>query len=260
MPTSHGTMSDRVRDVGEGLIVAFPSKKASLVGETIQALEGYFFKVSVSERFYYEYTQLGAFNNGDSLDYGYLGDTGHNAGDDVLRLYNDDFHAYHFGVGLESTDLRVYEKVDPSSVGNNGLDYAGQDGSPDPTDPSSWGYYNGAMVEDKYDPDSFTERVGFRNDRSGEYNQFGFYADDAIASGNANLHLVGRAYKLLPVQDSDERDSMLDAIHQPDDDADIPTTLVASGGMGNFDPGTQLPDEWDNTFSEVLTFNTNAQV
>jgi len=253
-------MDDRVRDAGEGLIVAFPEKNASIEGESLDTLKAYFFKVAEQQRFYYRYSDLGSFNAGESSDFAYLGDTGHGTGDDVLRMHNDDFHVLHFGVGLESTDLRVYEKVDPSSGSNTALDYSGSSDNADPTVPSDFGYYNGAMVDDRYNPNAFTERVAFRNDKEGEFLQYGFYADDALTTTESDLHLVGRGYKLLPVTDSDTQDKMQRAINVPDDQAEVPTTLVIEGGLEQYNPGTQTPDDWSDAFAQTLTYGTGARV
>lgn len=250
-------MSDRVREPGEGLIVAFPTEGNTITTSTreeIGVLNGYFFRVAKSQRYYYEYDQLGPLANGGSKDFGFLGENNHESdgspGSDIFRLQTDDFYMYHVGVGLETPELRTYYKLGPSQPFRP-TDHENR-GEPDPTAPSQFGYYTGAQIQDRYDPPAFTERVAIRNDREGEFLQWGFHAEDQLTTEETTLHFTGRFYELIPVLDEETQDKMLMSAVENVDDPDIPTVMTTPGGVFTYRLGSTLPDAWDDLKNEGL--------
>jgi hypothetical protein len=82
-------MSDRLLNVGEGLIIGFPSYQAQDGPTDLQNLgstRAYFLTVSRVAELHIEYTQLPSLSNGQTLNFDYLGDTGHGSGEDIFRV------------------------------------------------------------------------------------------------------------------------------------------------------------------------------
>jgi hypothetical protein len=253
MTTGTKTMDQRVRDPGHGVIIGFPTDATNKVGVDLDTLKTYFFRVARTQRLYYEYDNIGALNEGDTVDFGYLGDTGIGSGNDVLRVGEDDFHAYHFGFSPEDPNLNVYTSVSPSSSTDKALSRRGRDNGPSPGDPR--GFFSSRRAGNVYDPPAETERVSFRNDKDGEFLEFGFEATDDITEENSTLHVIGRGYKLLPVTDTDTQDRMLDVVLSGDtEDADLPTIITQVGGLGSYDLGTETPDSWEDSFARSLDY------
>lgn len=260
-------ISERLRDVGQGFIAAFPDNDANINANdhVIQGLKGYFFRVAQSVPFYFKYSQLGAVTAGagNALDFDYLGDTGLGSGNDILRVEDDDFHVMQFGLAPESVDLRVYYKVSPDSDANTSLDRSPFSG-PDPTAASNFDYFDLRRVDNvasKFDPPAFTERLSFRNSEqtAGQFLQFGFEAFGRDVNANQSvLHLTGAAYKLVPVTDEETQDTMEEVVVTDPVDPEIPTTLVSVGGITDYNLGTQKPDAWDDSHARVLTFGTGS--
>lgn len=247
-------MSERTQDAGQGLIVGFPQENNVVEmpnNETVSVYDAYFFRVAKAHRFYWHYEQLGSFSAGESYDYGFLGDSGQsddasNPGNDILRIENDDFVVHHIGIGLETHDLRVYDKLGPSRPYRE-VDHDNQ-GQPDPTSDGTFGYYTGRQTRgDRYDPPAFTERLAFRNDNNGEIIRFGFRAENSQTTSETNLHIVGKTYQLLPVLDEETQDKMLADVVGDVDEPDIPTIMVTEGdAISTFRIGSSLPQQWDS--------------
>lgn len=257
MTTGTKTMLERVRDPGHGFIIGFPTTNTERrTGDgtfNLDTLEAYFFRVAKSQRFYYEYDQLGSFTDGETRDFDYLGSGGLGSGDDILRVGEDDFHVYHFGFAPESPDLNVYTAVNPSSSSDKALARRGRDIGPQPGDPS--GFFNTRRADSAYDPPAETERVSFRNDKDGEFLEFAFEATDDIAAGNDTLYLTGRGYKLLPVTDTETQEKMVEVVAGNNiEDSSLPTIITQVGGLGDYELGTERPDNWTDAFSRRLDY------
>jgi hypothetical protein len=263
-------MSERTQDVGQGLIVGFPHEGNTVEmpnNETVDVYDAYFFRIAKAHRFYWHYDQLGDFSAGESYDYGFLGDSGQSdnaasPGNDILRIENDDFLVYHVGIGLETYDLRVYNKLGPAKQYRE-VDHDNQ-GQPDPTSDGNFGYYSGRQTRgDRYDPPAMTERLAFRNDNSGEIIQFGFRAESALTASETDLHIVGKTYELLPVLDDETQDKMLADVVGEVDEPDIPTIMVTEGdAVQTYRVGSSLPQDWDslkgNGINRKLDFSDNG--
>lgn len=256
MTTGIQTIDERVRDAGHGLVVGFPTENVSKQGYDLDTHKAYFFRVARSQDFYYEYDQLGSFASGDTLDFDYLGEGGLGSGNDILRVGEDDFHAYHFGFAPESPDLNVYHSVSPSSAADMALSRRGRGEDPVPGD--AYSFFNTRRAESHLNPPAETETVAFRNDKDGEFHFFGFEATDDISAANATVYLVGRGYKLLPVTNTDQQDDMIrSALSGPDDSGEIPVVFTEVSGLNDYDLGTEKPDSWSDDFARVLEYATD---
>jgi hypothetical protein len=255
-------MSERVRDNGDGLILAFPTQKTTVEGEELQTTRLYFFRVGSHTRYFQRYTALSSINSGNSTPGGggfdFLGDTGVGSGSDIFRVETDDWHAMHFGVGLEHPDLHVWHAVSPNSNGNPGQDRTGTDEDIDTTTDDR-GWYSSKQIEDRYDPPAFTERVSFRNssNRTGEFLQWAFHNDGAgtLSGSDLDLLFTGRSYKLQPVTSQETQREMLEmALRQPDNPT-IDTVMHQVGGVNNYRLGSEEPDSWGDIPEMRMTVN-----
>jgi hypothetical protein len=249
MHSQDETISERVLDNGEGLIVQFPVTEAPDIrvgAQSIPSVRAYFFKVAKSIDFTWSYTQLGSFNANGSQDYDYLGDTGIGSGDDVLRLENDDFKVYHVGFGLNSPSLRVYQTLDPSNP-MRAVDHSNQN-EPDPTAGDNFGFYDGKMQDNKFDPPAHTERVAIRNNSSGKLLKFGFHAENAVADGNSDIEIMGKTYELRPVTDPDEQEFMLQQnnLRRAGVTPQLKVVSTQVGGIFPWTLGESLPNGWND--------------
>ncbi len=258
----YGTIQSRLRDPGHGLVIAMAlEEKIKANRQVTETYKGWFFKVTKTAPFYYNYDALSAFADGESSDFDYLGDGGHGTGEDILRNEIDDYHVLHFGYAPEHPSLRVYENVSPSSAPNRASDREGEPDFPDPTVPDPAGYIDSKRIDSQYAPPETTERVSFRNDDDGEFLQFGFHAEDSISADNAILHLTGAGYKLAPVTDTALQDEMVEIVtdNTPQQSTNAPPTVMTTvGGIGTFRLGTNEPDDWDDSHSRVIDYGIGS--
>jgi hypothetical protein len=252
-------LSDRLLNIGGGLIIGFPSVEADVPDMGLNQMGGvraYFFRVArEAELFFEPYGQIGAMNDGDTLGFDYLGDTGIGSGNDIFRIQRDDWHVYHFGVGVKSPDLRVYYSHDPHSNGERAFEY--KTGTQDVSVGDDRSHFDGRLTGDRFDPPSRTERIAIRNDKNGEFLQWGFEAQDGLTAAETELVIAGRAYKLYPVTDSDEQEDMLRGAqsNQQEIHTDYPVTYHQFGGMQTWSLGTEAPGEWSEDHRLDLTLD-----
>lgn len=241
-------MSDRVRDVGDGLILAFPIETTEVAREDIDTVRMYFLRVSRQTRYFERYTALSAIGSGSTSPtngFDYLGATGVGSGADVFRQETDDWHLTQFGVGTEHPDLQVFYAVSPKADGNAAIDRTGTDEDIAPgTDDRGW--FTSAQMANHFDPPGFTERVSFRNDKDGEFLQWAFYNDGGAQLSGADLYLylVGRAYKVQPVTNRAMQDTMLEMALRRPNEPEIDTVIHQVGGVNTFTLGAEEPDSW----------------
>jgi len=263
---SHETMSERVRNIGDGLILAFPVDEAEVSGQTINTMRLYFFRVAEKTRYYQEYTSLSSIAGNSttpSSGYGYLGDSGVDSGSDIFRVESDDWRVMHYGVGTNHPDLRVFNAVDPKANGNPAQSRTGSGEDITPGSDAR-GFYTGKQIADRYDPDSFTERVAFRNS-SNNTGQFLLWAfenptSSQLAGNDLTLYFTGGGYTLQPVVDPDVQETMLRMSQTRPDEPAIDTIMHVVGGITNYNLGSQEPDSWKDVREKTpgLTQEFNA--
>jgi hypothetical protein len=241
-------ISSRLLGTGQGLIVTFPIQKAATIelrGKDVSSVRAFFFKVVKSQEYFFEYQQLGTITAGagNALDYDYLGEDGHGAGDDILRLVNDDFKVYHLGFAPRDPNLRVYEAVAAQGP-NRATDHENQ-GEPDPTAGDNFGFYTSRQIPNQFDPPALTERLAIRNAESGAFLQFGFMADGVdIIDGNSDILITGRTYQLQPITDPDEQDFLLRQAVLDRADQTLRSITVQVGGLFTYEIGNAMPGNW----------------
>lgn len=247
---AHEVMSERVRDVGDGLILAFPFGDTTVEGKSIDSVRLFFFRVSSQTRYFQRYTALGNIASGNTTPtngYDFLGDTGVGSGDDLFRIEDDDWHLLHFGFATSHPDLQVFRAVSPQANGEPALDRSGSDEDITPgTDDRGW--VAQPQIDDKYDPPAITERVSFRNDSDGEFLEWAFHNDGGATLSGADLELffTGRGYKVMPVTDRRLQDLMLEmALRRPADPL-VDTVMHQVGGVDAYTLGTNEPSQWED--------------
>lgn len=250
---AHELMSERVRDVGDGIILAFPIAETQVEGMDINTTRLYFFRVGSETRYFQRYTSLSDITSGSTTPtngYGYLGDTGVDSGSDIFRQSTDDWHLQHFGFGTSNPDLQVFMAVSPAANGNPAQDRTGQGEDITPgTDDRGW--VANTQMADKFDPPAFTERVAFRNDRNGEFLLWAFYNDggSTLTGGDLDLIFSGRGYVVQPVTDVEVQNEMLRMAQQRPADPTIDTIIHQVGGVNDYQLGTEEPDSWGDTLA-----------
>lgn len=244
-------MSERVRDVGDGLILAFPITEVDAAGlSDLVTSRLYFLRVAAETRYFQKYTALSSITSGSTSPtsgYDYLGDTGVGAGSDIFRMENDDWHLMHFGIGTQNPNLEVFYAISPNANGNPAQERngTGEDITPG-TDDRGW--FSQVHIDDAYDPPALTERVSFRNDNDGQFLQFAFHNDGGATLSGSELHLLitGRGYKAHPVTDRATQDEMLRMAMSRPSDPTIDTIIHAVGGVNKYQLAREEPDEWSD--------------
>lgn len=257
----HEVMSERVRDIGDGLILAFPIDNVQVANQPgIETTQLYFFRVGSQTRYYQRYTSL-ANISGDgttpSSGYDFLGDSGVGSGSDIFRIENDDWHLMHFGVGTEHPDLEVFHAVNPNANGNPAQERNGNNEDITPgTDDRGW--YSSKQIADRFDPPAFTERVSFRADTDGEFLRWAFHnnlSGTTLSGNDLTLHFTGRGYKLQPVTDRGIQDLMLEMALRRPEEPQLDTIMHQVGGVNRFTLGSQEPDDWGEVNGLTRTFD-----
>lgn len=257
---AHERISDRVRDVGDGLILAFPIDTTDVAGQRdLRTTKLFFFRVASETRYFQRYTSLANITSGSTTPtngYGFLGGTGVDSGSDIFRVENDDWHVMHFGFSPVNPNLQVFQAVSPNANGDPAQDRNGQGEDIVPgTDDRGW--ITTPQITDFYDPPAATERVSFRNDRDGEFLLWAFFNDGSstLSGGDLDLLFSGRGYKLQPITDREQQDLMMRmAMSRPSDPA-IDTILHQVGGVNEYTLGSEEPDEWQDVAGMTRTMN-----
>lgn len=254
------TISERVRGVGDGLVLGFPIETADVAGQTIDTVRLYFFRVASETRYFQRYTQLSSITSGSTSPtngYDYLGSSGVGSGDDIFRESTDDWHLLHFGFATSHPDLQVFSGVSPSANGNPAQDRTGQGEDIVPgTDDRGW--FSQRQIDDQYDPPVETELVSFRNDNDGEFLQWGFFNDGSstLSGEDLDLYLTGRGYKLQPVVNADMQTLMLQTALASMPEPRLDTIYHQVGGVNNYTLGTEEPSAWRDVRESEEAFTT----
>lgn len=263
---AHELMTERVRDVGDGLILGFPIETTTVAAEDLETVRLYFFRVASETRYYQRYTSLSSIASGSTTPtngYDFLGDTGVGSGDDIFRVETDDWHLMHFGFGTRHPDLQVFQAVSPQANGNPAQDRTGQGEDIVPgTDDRGW--VSSELIEDRFDPPAFTERVSFRNssNQSGDFLQWAFFNDGTSQLSGADLDLffVGRGYKVQPITNPEVQRLMMQTALASIEEPTLDTVFHQVGGVNSWNLGSEEPDSWGNVRQREDAFTATFNV
>jgi len=244
-------MVSRISEVllngGDNLVILFPQENTAEVDIGKQGKIGvplaraFFFKISVASRLVRIYDLFNALASETGVTYNYLGDTGHGSGNDILRLSEDDWWAYHFGYAPLQDRLRIYRRIG-NQPNETGWEYVTPD-RPDPTQGDPYGFIRGVEVEDYYDPPVETETLSFRNDKDGELWQFGLYNEHPELTIDPSMLIVGKAYRLLPIVKTSE---MLKVLL-----GERPRRMITIDGVRAYREEAYIPREWKYAGNEM---------
>jgi len=243
-------MSEVVLSSGDNLIIVFPEGNDARIempggGEVgVPYGRAFFFKVVLASNFRYHYDLYGNLEKLTGLDYAFLGDTGPGAGNDILRIQDDDWWVYHFGYSPLQDTLRVYRKVE-ARANESGLEYT-QPNEPNPTLGDQYGYVKGAEVYNWFDPPAKTETIAFRNRREGRLWRFGLYNEHQDLGIDPAIMICGRAYRLDPVIEHDSMEKMLKG-----DPAPFRRRIFTVDGLKDWREEAYVPNEWKQTKNEL---------
>lgn len=234
-------ISKKVLSMGENLIVLFP---ITSIKDTYRTALAYVFKVAVSRRLALDWKLLSAITAGSGLDYDYLGTTGFGTGDDILRVRNNDWWVYHYGIASANPNLRMYNRIDVTKYTDSAFDYDAAE-TANPLTGSNYDYTSSKEMANIYDPDN--EFIAFRTAirGAGKLFKFGFYADEDIPL-NSPLYLRGAGYLLQPVSDETTRMQIINEATKRPDEQSVKASTVVVGGLNRYDLGSMLPIDWTN--------------
>lgn len=238
-------ISQVLLNLGDNLIVLFAEGNDAKVNDCGVPLgRAFFFKVAAEVELRRRYQLFAQLEAQHGVAYNYLGDTGHGAGNDVLRINDDDWWVYHFGYSPKQDDLRVYKRL-ATEVGITGFEYATPD-LPNPVLGTPYGYIKGREIKNYYDPPVQTETLAFRNNRQGQLWHFGLWNESIdLETGQIDpLMLIrGKAYRLIPIV----RPAMQTRILH----GEIPRHMITFDGIKNIREETYLPLEWKKAKNEM---------
>lgn len=261
---AHETITERVRGVGDGLILGFPIESTDVAGHDIETVRLYFFRVASETRYFQRYTSLSSIASGSTTPsdaFDYLGDTGVGSGSDIFRLSTDDWQIQHFGFATNHPDLQVFTAVSPHSNGDPAQDRTGQGEDIEPgTDDR--GYYEQAQIADQFDPPASTERVSFRNDNDGEFLEWAFHNDgsNTLSGSELDLYFTGRGYKLQPVTSEEMQKLMVQTALASLPEPTLDTIYHQVGGVNNYTLGTEEPDAWESVRESEPSFTQTFNI
>ena len=252
-------MSDRLLEIGENLLVAFPVEKAKVSkGEStweVVTSRIYTFKVGAWYPFLYDWNKLGGLSKGNYSGLNYLGETGHGSGSDILRIERDDFHVYHFFLTPDDPHCRIYKTISPIGDVLSALDRKLATDLAKVSAGSPFDSYTLKDCKDKFDPTTVAENLAARwgSDDDGKYMQWGFYAIETLPS-TYTFYLRGRGYKLIPVVDRAKQKEMLEQALLPPEKQRVKTITITIGGIWktDFTLGKFVPDSWENIENYII--------
>lgn len=245
-------ISQVLLSLGDNLVVLFAEGNDAKINDCGVPLgRAFFFKVAAETELRRRYQLFAQLEPQTGVNYNYLGDVGHGAGNDILRINDDDFWVYHFGYSPKQDDLRVYKRL-ATEVGITGFEYTTPD-LPNPVVGTPYGYIKGREVRDYYDPPLCTETLMFRNDSRGQLWHFGLWNESIdLETGQIDplLLIRGKAYRLIPII---KKDMMTRILH-----GEIPRHMITFDGIKNIREETYIPLSWKKAGNEMYV--TWAQI
>jgi len=203
------TISDAGLEAGEYLIVqigeSFSNKQ--IEGDSIRTKDTEYWFFQVADRTWLNYSPytlndssgatVGSIDSQSGVSYQRLYDGG---GDDILRIQDRAWKLYHFSLGVQQDDVRIYPRV-PDNQNGGGFDWlSGSEPAPDNGD--AYGYIPSEKTE-YLDPTIELESISWES-ASRSPVQFGFYNENPNKPVEPIISVRGWAYELRPVKDEDE--------------------------------------------------------
>lgn len=208
------TISDAGLEVGEYLVlqIAGSFSNKTITGDRIRTKDTEYWFFQVADRVnlnYSPYTlrsdngnSVGPIDPETGVNYQRLYDSD---GQDILRVNDSHWRIYHFSLGIQQNQVRVYPRI-PDNQNGGGFDWlSGSQASPQDGEP--FGYIP-ASDTDYNDPTIELEAVSWETSSRSPV-QYGFYNENPNEPVDPIISIKGFAYELRPVEQEDEMLSLL---------------------------------------------------
>jgi len=174
-------------------------------------------------------------------------------GDDILRNEDNSWRVYHFSVGVEESNIRIYPRVPDNQNGGAWGWLGGSD--PDPTAGDLYGYIPSDEI-DADDPPIELESVAWRNDTRSVH-QYGFYNADTANAQTPTLTVQGHAYELRPVYDEDDMLHLLADLERPSGKQQNAIRRIDFSRAALRTFSYDVPDAWRDTENNLQVSKAN---
>lgn len=195
-------------------------------------------------------TSIGAIGSQSGTNYQRLFDA---SGDDILRIEDFNFRVYHYSLGVQQDEIRIYPRI-PDNQNGGAWDWL-SGSEPDPTAGDPYGYIPGERT-DYYDPDISLEAVSWETSSRSPI-QYGFYNESTTKDIEPVLSVRGHAYELRPVEQREEKLAILAELGRPPGKRDIAVRSVEYSGTSlrafAFDP----PNDWQDAQNNLQVQRVN---
>lgn len=237
---------------------AFQNKTVS--NDTIRTKnsELWFFQVADrSELLYAPYqllddsgTEVGELASETGTNYQRLFDS---SGDDILRIEDYNWRVYHYSLGVQQDEIRIYPRI-PDNQNGGAWDWL-TGSEPDPTNGDPYGYIPGIRT-DYYDPHISLEGVSWETSSRSPI-QYGFYNESTTKDIEPILSIRGHAYELRPVEQREEKLAILAEMSKPYSKRELAIRSVEYSGTSlrafAFDP----PNAWQDAQNNLQVSRVN---
>lgn len=175
-------------------------------------------------------------------------------GDDILRINDFSWRLYHFSLGVQQDNLRVYPRI-PDNQNGGGFDWL-SGGSPNPQNGDKSGYWPSRQI-DFDDPPIELESIAWRaGDRSPI--QYGFYNTDTSEPVDPILSVRGWGYELRPVYEDDDMLELLADTFKPVYKRDNAVRQLEFSKQALRTYGFDVPAEWKSAENTITVSKSNT--
>jgi len=195
-------------------------------------------------------TAIGELDSESGTNYQRLFDS---SGDDILRIEDFNWRVYHYSLGVQQDEIRVYPRI-PDNQNGGAWDWL-TGSEPDPTNGDPYGYIPG-IRSDYYDPHISLEAVSWETSSRSPI-QYGFYNESTTKAIEPILSIRGHAYELRPVEQREEKLAILAELGKPPGKRNIAVRSVEYSGTSlrafAFDP----PNSWQDAQNNLQVSRVN---
>lgn len=219
--------------------------------------ELWFFQVSdAAELLYAPYklrgsdgSLVGDISSGSGSNYQRLYDSD---GEDILRVEDRNWRVYHYALGVQQDDIRIYPRI-PDNQNGGAWEWLTAS-QPDPTNGDPYGYIPGER-SDYYDPSVSLEGISWET-ASVTPIEYGFYNEGNTAI-EPILSVRGHGYELRPVEQKVEMLRILSELSKPVYNRQVSVTMIDYSRNAlrpfTFDP----PEAWKDAGNNLQVSRVN---
>jgi hypothetical protein len=256
------TISDAGLEPGEYLVIhvggSFSNKQISDDRIRTKDSEYWFFQVTDRVNLNYSpYTLKGDSGNevgpidpetGVNYQRLYSGD-----GKDILRVEDSGWRVYHFGLGVQQDDIRIYPRV-PDNQNGGGFDWL-SGSEPSPQEGSPYGYFP-ARQTGYDDPAIELESISWETSSRSPI-QYGFYNENPDEPVDPIVSIRGWGYELRPVEQEDEMLNILADTFRFKSNRENAVRQVEFSKQALRSYSFDVPEPWKNAENNLTVSKTN---